>query len=399
MLQHLKNPKALLIAEFPEDLGAVTNGRWKGVRPGSIFHWPQFEEVLEVPGVVTGGIRQSDFGTDYIKPTRLILRLTSQQLRDFFPGRPQFSTDGFYLGPIPKSQARVTLAKTARGEPFRTTGTAAWPIQLCEELATMAGESMKDQAETLPNDGTMQGKDTSVWEFKHTEPAIGEKAFKTNIPPENFWVGGIGPPRETCSCGKLAPFSDGAGLTSPGRWRKNNRRFPEGKRWDELRAQVEQVITQDLDECGILKQVAALACGKDIFQWKWVEATREIIHKWLGRQCGDYDSTTKTRMPDGQPFYLPMIAGVLREARDADFELFHQLEEGVSIGILEPLPHTPACYELQTSWRLQDDPFTVAAMENSNYQSVDQFVGEVEKQFKEEEGLGWMEEMSDEEFA
>ena len=395
---HLQNPKAMLILEFPEDLGAVSKGRWKGVRPGSIFQWPQFQEVLRFPGVVTGGIRQSDFGTPYVKPTRLILKLHNQQLRNFFPGIPEFTADGFYSGPIPRSSATSTLAKTHQHENFRTTGTAAWPEQLCSELAMLACQALMEQ-NTLDNDVLVRGSGIRPVDQGLASESTLNRNYKVVIPPGNFWIGGTGIPRETCSCGKVSPFSDGAGLTSPGRWKKGARRFPEGKRWDDIRTQVEKVLTRDLDECGILKQVAALACGKEIFCWKWVEDIRDAIHTWLGRQCGDYDSTKPPVIPPGQPFYLPMIAALLREARDPDYELFYQLETGVSIGILEPLPHNPACYELQTSWRLQDDPFAVAAMENSNYQSVDKFVSEVEKQFKEEEVLGWMEEMEDVEFS
>ena len=106
ILSHLQHKESMLIVEFPEDLGAVLNGTHKGIRPSSIFQWEEFAQILNCPGVVTGGIRQSDFGEDYLKPTRLILRIPGGVLPNFFPGVPEFDNTGKYLGPIPKGVAK-----------------------------------------------------------------------------------------------------------------------------------------------------------------------------------------------------------------------------------------------------------------------------------------------------
>lgn len=62
-----------IFVEFPEDLGAVPNCRLKGVRPSSLWQWPAFWKLLQNPLIKTVGLRQCDFGTDYVKPTRLLL--------------------------------------------------------------------------------------------------------------------------------------------------------------------------------------------------------------------------------------------------------------------------------------------------------------------------------------
>jgi hypothetical protein len=95
---------------------------------------------------------------------------------------------------------------------------------------------------------------------------------------------------------------------------------------------------------------------------------------------------------------LELIKGLLGEMLDADYLLFGELAGGVTLGVLHPLPHTPALFELQTSWRLKEDPMASAALENPNYQSIEGFVDVVEKQFLEEQKEGWMEEMSNEAF-
>jgi hypothetical protein len=198
--------------------------------------------------------------------------------------------------------------------------------------------------------------------------------------------------------GKTSPFFDGCGLTSPGRWEKRNRRFPDGKRWDDLRANLAGVIRKDLDEIGVLKHIAALAVSKDIYNHNWVLETRQILHDWMARQNGTYPGHAPPVVADGQPFYLELIKGLLGEMLDADYLHFGDLANGVTLGVLHPLPHTPALYELQTSWRLKEDPLASAALENPNYKSIEGFVDTVEKQFQEEKREGWMDVVSNAEF-
>ena len=397
LLEQAKEPEAAIILEFPEDLGAIPTGSWQGVRPASIFQWKEFEELLKFPGVVTGGIRQSDFGTPYVKPTRLILKFQGEwELEHLFRGTPQYDEAGYYLGPIPPTRGQVTLAKRSREEPFRTTHTAAWPMPLCRALADLATTThlARKRVRTDSYDDDRQPVKATT---KGTVAA--DSPYPIVTPPEGFWVGGHGPPRTTSTLGKLSDFHDGCGLTSPGRWTRENRRYPEGKRWDELRAALLATLTKDLDETGVLKQVAALACGRDIYNHRWPEEMRMILHSWLARQTGGYSSLQPPVVAPGQPFYLKLIFGLLCEVRDADCMLFKNLDQGTTIGVLEPLPHTPAIYELQTKWRLPEDPFITAKFEKPNYCSVEKFIDVVEQQFQEEAQLGWMEKFSDKDFV
>ena len=260
--------------------------------------------------------------------------------------------------------AKRTLAKTSRHEAFRTTGTAAWPLELCKELAALACASIQRSRELINDDLTVRGDHDENLGSTVDETERKDMHFPIVQPPTGYWIGGVGPPRSTHEMGKTAPFFDGCGLTSPGRWEKRNRRFPEGKRWDDLRASLAGVIRKDLDETGVLKHVAALAVGKDIYNHTWVVEVRQILHTWLRRQSGSYRGDAPPVIADGQPFYLELIQGLLGEMRDADYLLFGELSEGVTLGVLHPLPHTPALFELQTSWRLKEDPLASAALEN-----------------------------------
>ena len=48
---------------------------------------------------------------------------------------------------------------------------------------------------------------------------------------------------------------------------------------------------------------------------------------------------------------LKGIHPLLREMRDAGYQIIDQMKKGVAAGILFPLPRTPAIFEEQTKWR------------------------------------------------
>ena len=80
------------------------------------------------------GLRQCDFGTDYVKPTRLLLSLGIHN-KLFFEGPPAFTSAGHYTGPIPMSKGKRPLVRQRWETEFRTTGAAAWPPLMFKALA------------------------------------------------------------------------------------------------------------------------------------------------------------------------------------------------------------------------------------------------------------------------
>ena len=82
-MQHATRP-GLTVLEHPEDLGRVGPDV-----PGSIWQFTNIQSLKDEEGVVTGAIRQSDFGTGYQKPTRLLGRLPGlgQRMALGWPGQ------------------------------------------------------------------------------------------------------------------------------------------------------------------------------------------------------------------------------------------------------------------------------------------------------------------------
>ena len=97
----------------------------------------------------------------------------------------------------------------------------------------------------------------------------------------------------------------------------------------------------------------------------------------------------------GQP---RLIRGLLEAAGDPDREFLLRAEEGLPLGILEPLPRTPHIFEEQVKWPLDNSPWEPAPSWVPNYHSVKDHESYVREKFEEDVAEGLMERMSLREF-
>ena len=406
------NPNGMLIKEHPEDLGRVATGPFSGCSPASIWQWEQHEQCISM-GAVSVGIRQFDYGTPYVKPTRLLLKLDNyKDLPDnFFPGIPIFSEDRTYLGPIPHIKGTTSLVRRNNDTGFRTTGTAAWPAKMCTVLTDLLqaayarrvpGDTLQKAPQTqLDVDNKIPGdmeNDCILPSIVIKVPGTSARDYPIHLPPENYAKGGTGDGRRISMPNRTYSFHDGLGLTSPGRFDKHQRKFPEGLRWQSLRNDIKGVLGK-MDEPQIMKSLVSLALGRsDHFDEEWPKQMRQILHQWLKRQSGNYENTEQPSIAEGQPFCLGIIKGILQEGVDADFQIFDEFSKGVNLGVLLPLPRTPALFEEQTTWRLEENPFAVRREQNQNYNSLFEHVTTVREQFESDVQCGRMIKLTKQEY-
>lgn len=427
--------KGVGLLEFPEDLGCVQHGSWKGTRPASLWQWPQMNKIREDPSFREVGVLQKDFGTPYLKPTRLLM-LNVDVLPtgpSVFHGPPTFATDGTYMGPIPRTSTLglQTLVRKTHDTNFPTTGTAAWPWRMSKWIADVihtawasgvagarivrrkedATVEMKQKEMAPPFDTTSQGP-SSKRDVPNTSHPVTTSASMNSSPPKlerpfqgDHWRGGFGPTRSTVVLGRVKPFHDGAGLLSPGRWPPERRIYPMGSRWVELRHSLLNLLIKNEEKGvawglpGVERALLRLCCSPktDVFSADLIQKGRKLIRQWNSRQCGDYD-LDEPQIAKGQPFLLQDAFHILREMKDVDFEFMNEMKGGTTAGILEEMPRVPELFEEQVRWKLKSDPFIDPLCFAENYKSLADHVEEIQLQFEEEQEDEMMEEMSDEEF-
>ena len=167
-----------LAMEQPEDLGALPTGPHEGLRPASMWQWPQLADLLE-KGLRTVAFHQASFGVPYAKPTRLLLG-TSLDMPDFvYEGLPSYDDQGYYKGPLPFAQGFGKMfQRQAKGA--KTTGSEQWPMAMCQWLSAMLLSSCllpaKDAVCAAPDD-------------------MLQDSFPINEPEGPRVLGGTGPPR------------------------------------------------------------------------------------------------------------------------------------------------------------------------------------------------------------
>ena len=376
----------MAIFENPEDLGAVKNGENFGVRPASMWQWDDFYNLLELESVQTAAFYQQDFGTEYLKPTRLLLANVDAPHKSFVMGKPTFDDQGFYTGPLQTRKANRQLVGTS-GIGFATTGTEQWPPNFCKWIATQILEQF---AKIAPKGPVL----AEVGETPHSD----RTEYPVSKPDGAKSAGGVGPPRQCQQPGKERQFHDGAGLPSMGRWDVEHRIWSDTPFWKELREETLKLVIRHLgDERRLDRACFEMAVkgeqGCDIVR---DEALKNNIRAlWISKlkQHGSTQENLDFKAP-GQPFFLRLLKELLAFSGDVDREFLLQGESGFPVGVDLPLPRTPHVFEEQTNWKLEDDPYMREEVWRSNYHSVAAHKDFVRQQFDEECAEGLMEKLT-----
>lgn len=380
--------EGLALFENPEDLGAVKSGENQGNRPSSMWQWLDFDTLLEREGITTAAFYQQDFGTEYLKPTRLLLCKFGKLPSFFLQGKPFFDDQGYYMGPLQQRAATKQLIGFSAGH-FQTTGTEQWPSEMCKWIA---GEILGSFLQKTSHKET-----TIVTATEGAGDKLDNAVFPVSKPEGRKLVGGMGEPRFCHTPGKSRAFHDGAGLASMGRWDVEQRIWSQNKFWQILREKTVQLVIEHLPPGTNLDRTCFEMAVKGEAGCSLVknEELKQSLRKlWIGLlQEHGCKGEHLDKVAEGQPFFLRLMRELLVKCEDPDRDFLLQGEEGYPVGILKPLPRTPHIYEEQTAWKLEEDPFMQGEVWRNNYESVQEHEDFVREHFEQECAEGLMQKM------
>ena len=392
MKRQVKRKRSWAAMEQPEDLGQVRKQRVPGHWPASLWQFPQHEDLLrQCPDLQSVVLAQVDFGGKSVKPTRLLVK--AEEIHpEMYPGLPQFDPEGWYLGPLPRKVGAPLIGHD--GTNFNTAAAAAWPPQLCEWAAKSIISSFNNSASEGKGDAS---EDITPGAGKILETPVEKEVAKQVDPTFPPVRGGRDLPRRCNWKGYMVPFHDGGCLPSPGRWDPEHRSLPGGE-WEQLRKEVEEIIERRAGgPSGLEKECFAMATGergcKLVKDEELLEELRGAMHRFGG---GDPDDLM---VPEGQPFRLRLMRRLLKEAGDPDWEFLERAEEGLPVGVLEPLPRTPSVFEEQVKWNLEEDPLQPHRLEKANYPSAREHADHLRSHLEAEVAEGLVEKMSRDDFV
>ena len=381
------HPSKTAFMEQPEDLGATKQQRVPGHRPGSMWQFSQHFAVLEMDSVRSVALAQVDFGSESVKPTRLLLRCLGDIHPEMYEGVPILDANGYYLGPLPRKTG-VPLIGRQNGV-FRTAASAQWPPALCEWVATkMVDTFLQNRASkgTVP-----QPIPLPLEEEKQDGGDLAEKGDDVD-PFHPPFPGGHGRARSCVWKGREVPFHDGGCLLSPGRWDANKRSYPDDGRWNDFRKRLRTCVVEAAGgESELEKECFRMAKGEKGCKLVQSEALRGRILGEVQAFCGG--SPGVLEVADGQPFRLCAMRRILEEAGDGDCQFLAEAETGFPLGVKHPLPRTPAAFERQVSWSLKDDPTVECVLEKANYPSAGEHEAHLRNHLEAEVQEGLVEKM------
>ena len=189
------------------------------------------------------------------------------------------------------------------------------------------------------------------------------------------------------------PFTDGAGLCSPGRWPIDRRRLPS----NDIAMELQQILlkalfdfeadlkkNKQMDLRHVLLKTAVGKMTEQPFPKEMIAMLRSRLRDALVR--AGYDAGLPRDGDTEQEFEVRLIQSLLEAFADPDAYFCDWWAVGVWLGSMSrKLPRTPAVFERKTKWKFQEPAEDDRGDWQRNYSSVAEHVHLVEKQFREEE--------------
>ncbi len=375
---------SVFLLEHPEQLGIA-----QGLVPASIWDWEEFKDLQKQTGLLQMAIFQCEFGAPTSKPTRLATNAINAC--DFSPlakfmGPYQMDSEGKYLGPLPltcphKGHSHRLIGKAEDGS-WNTGPAATYPPGLCQTMADLVTHHLIDHSTGAGVKGVNQVVELAKGDGEDPFHGRMDQAAKDNL-------------GEPMTCGwmlKPKSFTDGGGLCSPGRWLPKDRGVgldDDKKEWiNKLALKIRTFVVKKI---GDLKQATfRLATGHMKEPPFSDEDMKKLREEWF-QLLGGSDSLRV--VTPCQPFYLFAVEATMKKMGDEDFAIISQNEgdnyvSGRRVGVEKPIPPAPLVFRPKRKEKKYDNSeFVPEAM---NYSSAEGAKEQIQKQFEEEEKMGWM---------
>ena len=229
----------------------------------------------------------------------------------------------------------------------------------------------REEDDTDEDDEWEESSNNAKWQATWTStPTTTTTLPATGVGSRNEWV------RQGS---KLRPLQDGAGMCSPGRLRPSRRPEP---RLEDLGKEIMKDIlnTENL----LANTMASIMVGdkEEPFDKEKMRRLRNIMAQGVGMTPQQAEE-----VPEGQPFHLGLMTGLLKSAGDPDWEYPKSLEHGVPLGVNEELPGSPGVWP--PARRKEDEPENPKGVDN--YDSAQQHEEHLHATYEEEARMGMVE--------
>eukprot|EP00435_Cladocopium_sp_Y103_P048779 s1206_g14.t1 len=149
-------------------------------------------------------------------------------------------------------------------------------------------------------------------------------------------------------------------------------------------------------ETRLERECFAMARGEEGCQLVQDEHLRGDLLAIMEEFCGGGKDIAE--VPEGQPFRLELMRALLEKAGDGDYSFLEEAKVGLPLGVKFGLPTTPASFERQVEWALDDVSSEECLLAKGNYPSARLHEEHLRAHLEEEVSEGLVEKMTRQEF-
>ena len=281
----------------------------------------------------------------------------------------------------------------------QTQSTAA-PAALGSQLASSTGENMLRSSvdkQCAPPDFDEVEAAAETLRVQHVATESSDTEADDTAEPAGAGPRGVGSPMMVGRGAKARPWTDGAGLCSPGRWDPHRRPVQKSSRLLRIRSALRRAVLGLNKDGRWIDGLFQRLCGGEVQECPFPEEVVVGLRDYAISVFSDSTVSARARSDDlEQPIKVRLLQALLHEAGDPDHRGMQYFCSGVRVGVGCKLPRTPAVFSRKRRWRLEgqsdrnawENP-SVSTVWQDNYRSAREQGAEIERLLRESHEKGW----------